>query len=80
MQGKKEYQKKLFSHFQLRDRVPKHNFYRCLKEVLHPDFLYSLTKRYYGSSGQKSSNPVVFFKGCLVGYLWYIISDSGLIQ
>ncbi len=69
MQVKKEYQEKLFSHFQLRDRVPKHNFYRRLKEVLHLDFFYSLTKRYYGSSGQKSSDPVVFFKGYLVGYL-----------
>lgn len=80
MQGKKDYQEKLFSHFQLSDRVPKHNFYRRLKEVLHLDFLYSLTKRYYGSSGQKSIDPVVFFKLCLVGYLENIISDRDLIQ
>ena len=80
MQGKKDYQEKLFSHFQLSDRVPKHNFYRRLKEVLHLDFLDSLTKLHYGSSGQKSIDPVVFFKLCLVGYLENIISDRDLIQ
>ena len=32
MQGKKDYQEKLFAHFQLSDRVPQHNFYRRLKD------------------------------------------------
>ena len=80
MQGKKDYQEKLFSHFQLSDRIPKHNFYRRLKEVLDLNFLYPLTKSYYGESGQKSIDPVVFFKLCLVGYLENIISDRNLIQ
>ena len=75
MQGEKDYQEKLFSHFQLSDRIPKNNFYRRLKEVLDLDFLYPLTKSYYGESGQKSIDPVVFFKLCLVGYLENIISD-----
>ncbi|GAA3592306.1 hypothetical protein GCM10022396_07020 [Flavivirga amylovorans] len=39
-----------------------------------------MTKPYYGSSGQKSIDPVVFFKLCLVGYLENIISDRHLIQ
>ena len=80
MQGKKEYQEKLFSHFQLSDRIPGNNFYRRLKEVLDPDFLYSLTKGYCGTSGQKSIGPVVFFKLCLIGYLENIISDRNLIR
>ncbi len=80
MQGKKDYQEKLFAQFQLSERVPKHNFYRRLKEVLDLDFLYRLTKSYYGESGQKSIDPVVFFKLCLVGYLENIISDRHLIQ
>ncbi len=79
MQGKKDYQEKLFAQFQLSERVPKHNFYRRLKEVLNLDFLYPLTKSYYGESGQKSIDPVVFFKLCLVGYLENIISDRNLI-
>ena len=44
------------------------------------NFLYSLTKSYYGESGQKSIDPVVFFKLCLVGYLENIISDRQLMQ
>lgn len=79
MQGKKIYQEKLFNHFRLSDRVPEHNFYRQLKAVLNLDYLYPLTKAYYGDSGQKSIDPVVFFKLCLVGYLENIISDRKLI-
>jgi len=80
MQGKKDYQEKLFANFQLSERIPKHNFYRRLKDVLDLNFLYPLTKQYYGSSGQKSIDPIVFFKLCLVGYLENIISDRDLIQ
>ena len=61
------------------ERVPKHNFYRRLKKILDLQFLYPLTKKYYGKSGQKSIDPVVFFKLCLVGYLENIISDRQLI-
>ncbi|WP_242009131.1 IS1182 family transposase [Robertkochia solimangrovi] len=80
MQGKKQYQEKLFNNFQLSARVPEHNFYRCLKDVLHLDFLYNETKGYYGSSGQKSIDPVVFFKLCLEGYLENISSDRKLME
>lgn len=79
MQGKKNYQEKLFNNFQLSDRIPKNNFYGRLKQELDFQFLYSMTKKYYGSSGQKSIDPVVFFKLCLVGYLENIISDRDLI-
>jgi transposase len=80
MECKKEYQEKLFASFQLSERVPAHNFYRRLNEVLDLNFLYLLTRPYYGESGQKSIDPIVFFKLCLVGYLENIISDRDLIQ
>ena len=80
MQGKKHYQEKLFSSFQLSNRVPKENFYRRLDEVLDLSFVYQLTKVYYGSCGQKSIDPVVFFKLCLVGYLENLTSDRQLIE
>ena len=80
VQGKKDYQEKLFARFQLSERVPRDNFYRKLKGVLDLDFLYPLTKGYYGQSGQKSIDPVVFFKLCLVGYLENIISDRKLME
>ena len=79
MQGKKNYQEKIFNQFRLSDRVPKENFYRRLRGLLNLDELYRDTKMYYGSSGQKSIDPVVFFKFCLVGYLENIISDRKLV-
>lgn len=80
MQGKKDYQEELFLSFQLSEYVPQENLYRRLKEVLKLDYLYQKTERYYGSCGQKSLDPVVFFKLCLVGYLENIISDRALIN
>ena len=80
MQGKKLYQEKLFNSFQLSTRVPRDNFYRRLSEVLDLNFLRKETQIYYGSCGQKSIDPVVFFKFCLVGYLENIISDRKLIS
>ncbi len=80
MQGKKDYQEELFTNFQLSEFVPEENLYRRLKGVLELDYLYVKTKQHYGSCGQKSIDPVVFFKLCLVGYLENIISDRQLLQ
>jgi transposase len=43
------------------------------------DYLYFQTAPFYGTSGQKSIDPIVFFKLCLVGYLENIISNRKLI-
>src|SRR5680860_409783 len=80
MQGRQDYQEKLFMNFQLSEHVPQENFYRRLKEVLDLRFLYKETANYYGDCGQKSVDVVVFFKLCLVGYLENIISDRQVIQ
>ena len=55
MQGKKDYQEELFLSFQLSEFVPEENLYRK-------------TASYYGNCGQKSLDPMVFLKLCLVGY------------
>jgi transposase len=62
MQGKKTYQEKLFTSFRLSEWILENNFYRLLRETLDLDYLYRLTQSYYGKSGQKSVDPVVFFK------------------
>jgi transposase len=49
--------------------VPADNFYRKLDRTLNLHFLYKATSKYYGTEGQKSIDPVVFFKILLVGYL-----------
>lgn len=80
MQGKKHYHPKLFNSFNLATRVPQNSFYRRLKDVLDLRFLYKITKPYYGKCGQKSIDPIVFFKMCLVGFLENIISDRKLVD
>ena len=80
MHGTKKYEEKLFVSFQLSRAVAEDNFYRRLNKVLDLHFLYKLTRPYYGTCGQKSIDPVVFFKLCLVGYLENIISDRKLIE
>lgn len=80
MQGKKQYTEKLFTSFQLSDRVPAENFYRRLKENLDLEFLRKETQNYYGAEGQKSIDPLVFFKLILVGYLENLNSDRKIIN
>lgn len=80
MQGKKSYTEKLFTSFQLSERVPQDNFYRRLKESLDLGFLYKETGHYYGTEGQKSIDPVVFFKLILMGFLENINSDRKIIE
>lgn len=80
MQGQKKYQEQLFTSFQLSDHVPADNFYRRLKDVLDLQWLYGATKKYYGTEGQQSIDPVVFFKLILIGYLENQPSDRRIIS
>lgn len=79
MQGKKQYSEQLFTSFQLSSRVPEDNFYRKLKQLLDLHWLYGATKKYYGTEGQQSIDPVVFFKLLLIGYLENLGSDRRII-
>ncbi len=80
MQGKKHYSEQLFKSFQLSQRVPEDNFYRRLKDILDLQWLYKETKQYYGSEGQQSIDPIVFFKLILIGYLENLGSDRRIIN
>lgn len=80
MQGKKKYQEQLFTSFQLSEHVPVDNFYRRLRDVLDLQWLYRATKKYYGTEGQQSIDPVVFFKLILIGYLENQPSDRKIIN
>jgi transposase len=79
MQGKKQFNEKLFLSFQLSDRVPADNFYRRLREQLDLRWLYKSTIKYYGTEGQQSIDPVVFFKLILIGYIENLNSDRKII-
>ena len=80
MQGKKQYTEQLFKSFQLSERIPEDNFYRRLKDLLNLQWLYKETKKYYGSEGQQSIDPIVFFKLILIGYLENLGSDRRIIN
>ena len=80
MQGKKIITPQLFYHQSLDAMVPEDNFYRKVNENLSLGFLYKATSKYYGTCGQESIDPVVFFKILMVGYLNNINSDRALIR
>ncbi len=79
MQGKKNYEERLFTTVQLSKRIPSNNFYRKIKKSVDFTFIYNLTKQLYGKRGKESLDPVVFFKLCLIRRLEDISSDSKLI-
>jgi transposase len=80
MQGKKDRQEKLFVFYQLSNHVPKDNLYRRLHDLLDFNFLYEATEGYYGSTGPKSIDAIVFMKLMLVGYLENTNSDRNIIR
>ena len=80
MQGKKQLQARLFYQVSLHDLVPQDNYYRQLSQVLDLQWIYRATAKFYGSEGNESIDPVVFFKILLVGYLNNIGSDRRLID
>jgi transposase len=80
MQGRKDITPKIIYQVRLDELVARDNFYRLLDKELNLNFLYKATEKYYGSEGQESIDPVVFFKTCLVGYLNNINSDRKLID
>jgi Transposase and inactivated derivatives len=79
MQGRKDFQPKMLYQINIDKLVLADNFYRKLSQTLDLTFLYKATAKYYGTEGQESIDPVVFFKICLVGYLNNINSDRKLI-
>lgn len=80
MQGRKNFNPKMMYQVHLDDLVPQDNFYRRISDYVDFNFLYKLTAKYYGTEGQESIDPVVFFKVCIVGYLNNITSDRRLID
>ena len=80
MQGRKTFTPKLLYSISLQELVPKNNFYQRLLSLIDFHWIYKQTASYYGSEGQESIDPVVFFKILLVGYINNIASDRRLIE
>ena len=62
MQGKKQFLDKVVTRFRVSERVPAHNLYRQLAELVDWTFLYEETKGLYSHTGQPSLDPIVFFQ------------------
>ena len=80
MMGRKRFQPKLMYAVTLEDLVPEDNFYRRLESILDLRFLYQECKAMYGTTGNPSIDPVVFFKLVLFGYFENIIFDRELVR
>jgi transposase len=80
MQGKKPFLDQEVTRFRLSERVPPHNLYRLLAELVDWAFLYKETEALYSHTGQPSLDPVVFFKLVLVGRLENLVSDRLLVE
>ena len=80
MQGRHIFHDRKVLEFCLSEHIPEHNLYYRLKDLLQLDFLYQLSRGYYGRCGQKSIDPIVFFKLCLVAHLENITSDRKLLE
>ena len=71
--GQKTLLRKIVQATPASDRVPPENFYRRLRQTVGLHWLYNSTKKYYGSEGQQSIDPVVFFKLILIGYPLFLL-------
>jgi transposase len=80
MVGQREFSIKNSPSLTIETYVPKNNFYRCLKPILNLSFVYEAVKPYYGKCGQKSIDPVVFFKLLLIGHFENLVSDRAIIR
>lgn len=80
MQGRKHFSPQIFYQTSLEQLVPEDNFYRIISKELDLHFLYKATSVFYGTEGQVSIDPIVFFKILLVGYLNNINSDRALLR
>jgi len=80
MIGKKDFQPRLLYNVSLEDLVPEDNFYRTLERIPDLNFVYKECEGLYGKTGNKSIDPVVFFKLNLFGYFEDIIYDRELIK
>ena len=81
MQGRQEYQPKLFSIVDFEQLIPKHHFLRKVDKVLDLSFVRKLTKDHYCmDNGRPSIDPELFFRLVLIGYFYGISSDRQLCE
>lgn len=59
--------------------IPKDHLLVKIDETIVFSFIYEITKEYYSKVGRESIDPVIFFKLCLMEYL-YCLSDREVVS
>ncbi len=81
MQGRHEYQPKLFTTFRFEDLIPKSHLLKRVDSLLDFSFIRELTAPFYcKNNGRPSIDPELFLRMILVGYLYNIRSDRQLCE
>jgi len=80
VQGKKEFNQRIYYNINLDSLVPEDHFLKRLDGLVSFDFVRDITKDYYSHTGKPSIDPVVLVKMLLVGYLFDIRSERKLVE
>ncbi|GAG66221.1 unnamed protein product, partial [marine sediment metagenome] len=80
MQGKKEFNQRIYYNINLDSLVPEDHFLKRLERLVSFNFVRDITKSYYSHTGKPSIDPVVLVKMLLVGYLFDIRSERKLVE
>jgi len=80
LQGKKEFNQRIYYNINLDSLVPDDHFLKRLDSLVSFNFVRDITKDYYSHTGKPSIDPVVLVKMLLVGYLFDIRSERKLTE
>ena len=80
MQGKKEFNQRIYYNINLDSLVPEDHFLKKLEKLLSFDFVRNITRDYYSHTGKPSIDPKVLVKMLLIGYLFDIRSERKLVE
>ncbi len=79
MQGTHNFQPELFVQIDYQALIPSYHILRRIDKVLDLSFVKQLTQSFYSDTqGRPSIDPEVFFRICILGYLYGIKSDRQL--
>jgi transposase len=80
VQGKKEFNQRIYYNINLDCLVPEDHLLKRLERLISFDFVRDITRDYYSHTGKPSIDPVVLVKMLLVGYLFDIRSERKLVE
>ncbi len=80
MQGKREFNQRIYYNINLDSLVPEDHFLKRLQKFISFNFIRDITKDYYSHTSKPSIDPLVLVKMLLIGYIFDISSERKLIE